>query len=145
MRLRRESMQEKESRMVVRCELKIPTLGITVRLHSASLVMSNSYGIFSQHLTIIKDSYILAPVGFTEIPVGYARIVFPYLVCIDKPFIVLFNFLCNFIQQLLCFLFICPSFFRCVFIPNKGFRHSQVYTHNLSRNVEKQLQLSRAR
>ena len=53
-------MQEKESIMVVRCELKIPSLWITVRHHSASLVMQNSYpcdGIFNQHLTIIKDSY----------------------------------------------------------------------------------------
>ena len=32
-------MQEKESIMVVRCELKIPSLGVTVRHHSASLVM----------------------------------------------------------------------------------------------------------
>ena len=53
-------MQEKESITVVRCELKIPPLGITVRHHSASLMMPNSYlrdGIFNQHLTIIKDSY----------------------------------------------------------------------------------------
>ena len=38
--------------------------GETVRHHSASLVMSNSYprdGIFNQHLTTIKDSYILLP------------------------------------------------------------------------------------
>ena len=48
--------------MVVRCELKIPSLGITVRHHSASLVMPNSYprdGIFNPHLTTIKDSYNL--------------------------------------------------------------------------------------
>ena len=35
---------------------------VTVRHHSASLVMPNSYhrdGIFNQHLTTIKDSYIL--------------------------------------------------------------------------------------
>ena len=35
---------------------------VTVRHHSASLVMRNSYprdGIFNQHLTVIKDSYIL--------------------------------------------------------------------------------------
>ena len=53
-------MQEKESIMVVRCELKIPSLEITVRHHLASLVMPNSYprdGIFNSHLTIIKDSY----------------------------------------------------------------------------------------
>ena len=56
-------MQEKESIMVVRCESKIPSLEITVRLHSASLVMPSSYprvGIFSPHLTTIKDSYSLA-------------------------------------------------------------------------------------
>ena len=56
-------MQEKESIMVVRCELKIPSLRIhvTVRHHSGSLMMPNSYprdGIFNQHLTTIKDSYI---------------------------------------------------------------------------------------
>ena len=53
-------MQEKESIMVVWCELKITSLGITVRDHSASLVMSNSYphdGIFNSHLITIKDSY----------------------------------------------------------------------------------------
>ena len=58
---RRKSMQEKESIMVVRSELKVPSLGITVRHHLASLVMPNSYprdGIFNQHLTTIKDSYI---------------------------------------------------------------------------------------
>ena len=44
--------------MVVRCELKIPSLGITVRHHSAGLV--NSYpraGIFNPHLKSINDSY----------------------------------------------------------------------------------------
>ena len=40
-------MQEKESVMVVRCELKIPSLGITVR-----------------HLKPIKDSYFLRPALF---------------------------------------------------------------------------------
>ena len=60
------SMQEKESIMVVRCELKIPSLRITVRHHSASLVMLNSYPhdrIFNQHLTIIKISYTLFDIG----------------------------------------------------------------------------------
>ena len=53
-------MQEKESIMVVWCELKILSLGITVQHHLASLMMPNSYprdGIFNQHLTIIEDSY----------------------------------------------------------------------------------------
>ena len=54
-------MQEKESIMVIRCELKIQSLRITVRHHSVSLMMPNSYprdGIFNPHLTtIIKDSY----------------------------------------------------------------------------------------
>ena len=57
-------MQEKESIMTVRCQLKILSLGITVRHHSASLMVPNSYPrgeIFNQHLTTIKDSYILAP------------------------------------------------------------------------------------
>ena len=55
-------MQEKEFTMVDRCELKIPSLGITVRHHSASLLLPNSYpqdGIFNLHLTAIKDSYNL--------------------------------------------------------------------------------------
>ena len=55
-------MQEKDSIMVFRCELKIQSLGISVRNHLASLVMPNSYprdGIFNQHLTTIKDSYSL--------------------------------------------------------------------------------------
>ena len=54
-------MQEKKSVIVVQCELKIKSLGITVRYHSASHVMSNSYPhdrIFNLHLTTIKDSYI---------------------------------------------------------------------------------------
>ena len=56
-------MQEKESVMSVRCELKIPSLGITVRYHSASLVMLNNFPrdrIFNPHLTTIKDSYSLS-------------------------------------------------------------------------------------
>ena len=56
-------MEEKESIMVVRYELKIPSLGmITVWHHSANLVMPNSYPrdrIFNPHLATIKDSYIL--------------------------------------------------------------------------------------
>ena len=55
-------MLEKESIMVIRCQLKITWLGITLRHHSASLVMPNSYprdGMFNPHLTIIKYSYIL--------------------------------------------------------------------------------------
>ena len=55
-------MQEKESIMVVQCELKILSLGITVWHHSASLEMTNSYpndGIFNLHLTTIKESYII--------------------------------------------------------------------------------------
>ena len=53
-------MQEKESIVTVQCELKIPSLRITVRHHWASLVMLNSYpcdGNLNPHLTTIKDSY----------------------------------------------------------------------------------------
>ena len=58
-------MQETESMLslVVRCELKIPSLGITVPHQSASLMMPNSYpcdGIFNPHLTTIIDSYNLS-------------------------------------------------------------------------------------
>ena len=55
-------MQEKESLMIVLCELKISSFWISVPHHSAILVMPNSYlrdRIFSPHLTTIKDSYIL--------------------------------------------------------------------------------------
>ena len=68
MQLSKKSMQEKEPVMVVRFELKIPSLGITVRHHSASLVMPNSYprdGILNPILTNVKDSYSLRTV-FTE-------------------------------------------------------------------------------
>ena len=53
-------MQEKESIMVVQCELKIMSLRITIRHHLASLMMPNGYshdGIFNPHLTTIKGSY----------------------------------------------------------------------------------------
>ena len=54
--------------MVVLFDLKIPSLGITVRYHSASLVMPNSYprdGIFIPNLTTIKDSCMLYAVVFS--------------------------------------------------------------------------------
>ena len=54
-------MQENESIMVVQCELRIPSLGMTVQHHTASLVMLNNYPrdrILSPHLKTIKDSYI---------------------------------------------------------------------------------------
>ena len=53
-------MQEKESIIVVWCRLKVPSLRITVRHHSASLAMLNSYRrdrIFNPQLTAIKNSY----------------------------------------------------------------------------------------
>ena len=60
--LSKEEYAIKKTVMVVRCELKIPSLWITVRHHSASFVMPNSYhhhGIFNLHLTTIKGSYLL--------------------------------------------------------------------------------------
>ena len=48
-------MQEKESIVVVRCELKILSLGITVWHHEACSYPDD--GIFNPHLTTIKDSY----------------------------------------------------------------------------------------
>ena len=53
-------MQEKEPLMVVWCKFKVPSLRITVRHHSASLAMLNSYHrdrIFNPQLTAIKNSY----------------------------------------------------------------------------------------
>ena len=63
-------MQEKESIMVVRYELKIMSLGITVWHHSASLVMPDSYsrdGIPNPHLTAIKDTYNACQVFLREV------------------------------------------------------------------------------
>ena len=57
---RRKSMQEKEPIIVVWYKLKVPSLRQTVRYHSASLAMLNSYsrdGIFNPQLTAIKNSY----------------------------------------------------------------------------------------
>ena len=62
-------MQEKEYKMVVRWELKILSLGITIRHYEAC----PRDGIFNPHLTTIKDSYILAPVSDVEISDGCAR------------------------------------------------------------------------
>ena len=53
-------MQEKKSLIVVRCGLKLLSLGISVLHLLASLMMPNSYprdGIFNPHLTTVKDSY----------------------------------------------------------------------------------------
>ena len=50
-------MQEKESIMFVWCKLKVPSLRITVRHHSASLATLKSYRfdrIFNPQLTAIK-------------------------------------------------------------------------------------------
>ena len=59
-------MQGKESIKFVRCELKIPSFEMTVRHHSESLVMPNSYprdGIFNSHPTIIKVICVPIPFG----------------------------------------------------------------------------------
>ena len=60
MQVSKEEMQEKEPIMVVWCKLKVPSLRITVRHHSARLAMLNSYRrdrIFNPQLTAIKNSY----------------------------------------------------------------------------------------
>ena len=54
-------MQEKESIMILRCELKMASLKIIVRHHSATLVVLNSYhreGIFNPLFTTMEDSYV---------------------------------------------------------------------------------------
>ena len=61
-------MQEKESIMVLRCELKIPSLWITVRHHSASLVMSKTE--FSIHTSLPLKILIFYPKHFL---IWYAR------------------------------------------------------------------------
>ena len=68
--MQEKSMQEKESIMVVRYRLKLPSLGITIRHHSACHVMPNSYPrdrIFSPHLTTIRYSYNLYTYMYVEI------------------------------------------------------------------------------
>ena len=63
-------MQGKESIMVVRYELKIPSLGINVRQYLASLVMPDGYsrdGILNPHITAIKDSYNACQVFLREV------------------------------------------------------------------------------
>ena len=63
-------------KMVVRYELKITSLGITVRHHSASLVMPNGYPrdrIFNTHFTTIKDLYYAPLIHFLlELSVFYS-------------------------------------------------------------------------
>ena len=79
---------EKESIMVVWCKLKVPSLRITVRHHSASLAMLNNYRrdrIFNPLLTAIKNSYNKENVQWSNI--CYTRIwdIFcPYLCYIRK-------------------------------------------------------------
>ena len=77
-------MHEKDSIMVVRYGLKILSLEITVWHHSESLVISNSYpcdGMFSPHLTSIKDSYNILPYSLLQI-----RVLFVSL-CTESVFI----------------------------------------------------------
>ena len=53
-------MQDRESAMGFLWKLKLQSLGLIVRNHSASPVMSKSYirdGMFSVHLKAILDSY----------------------------------------------------------------------------------------
>ena len=50
-------MQEKEPIMVVWCKLKVPSLRITVRHHSAMLNNYRNDRIFNPQLTAIKTSY----------------------------------------------------------------------------------------
>ena len=57
-KLKMKSMQEKGSLMFVGCRLKILSLWITVQHQSASWIVVPTDGIFSLHLTTVKDSYI---------------------------------------------------------------------------------------
>ena len=61
MQLSKKEYARKRIRNVVSMQIETSVTSVTVRHHSASLVMPNSYprdGIFKQHLTTIKDSYI---------------------------------------------------------------------------------------
>ena len=82
-------MQEKEPIMVVRCKLKLPSLRMTVRHHSASLAMLNSYRrerIFNQQLIAIKKSYnkVCNCVMFEHLLHTNMRYFCPYLCYIRK-------------------------------------------------------------
>ena len=61
-------MQEKESVIIVRRELKISSLGIT--RDAEQLPSWRNFQSAPHNLT---DSFILAPVIHADIPVGYAR------------------------------------------------------------------------
>ena len=60
MQLSKEEYARKEHKTILWCKLKVPSLRITVRHHSPSLAMLNSYHrdrIFNPQLTAIKNSY----------------------------------------------------------------------------------------
>ena len=60
MQLSKDEYTRKKPIMVVWCKLKVPSLRITVRHHSESLAMLNSYRrdrIFNAQFTAIKKSY----------------------------------------------------------------------------------------
>ena len=62
MQLSKEEYARKRIHNGSSVQIKTSVTRVTVWHHSASLVMPNSYprdGIFSQHLTTIKDSYSL--------------------------------------------------------------------------------------
>ena len=92
-------MQEKEPIMVVLCKLKVPSLRITVRHHSASLTMLNSYSrdrIFNPQLTAIKILIIKLmcnvrtfvtheyEILFVHIYVTYENVIWPNLCYTQK-------------------------------------------------------------
>ena len=78
-------MQEKEPIMVVWCKLKVPSLRITVRHHSAILAMLNSYRrdrIFNPQLTVRHHSASLAMLN----SYGRDRIFNPQLTAIKNSY-----------------------------------------------------------
>ena len=88
---RRKSMQVNEPIMVVWCKLKVPSLRITVRHHSASLAMLNSYRrdrIFNPQLTAIKNSYnkvnVEYEIFFVHTYVTYEKVTWPNLCYTQK-------------------------------------------------------------
>ena len=92
-------MLEKESIMVVWCKLKVLSLRITVRYHSASLAMLNSYRrdrIFNPQLPaikilIMKKMYIVRTfvtheyeISFVHTYVTYENVIWPNLCYTQK-------------------------------------------------------------
>ena len=111
----RKCMQEKESIMVVQCELKILSLKITVWHHSASYPRDRT---FNLHLTAIKDSYNLSKCQtYLNVCCNFAVFRFLWLpkIQISNPsfVVILFIFVFHFIMFFAFFSQYCAASVIC--------------------------------